>query len=232
MTSSALLITALLAIPSGYLVAAPEENLAPQKPVSIEQASGEIEYAFDSVSNKTAVVFVAALEPRSAWRRVLFGTPVVHTIRAAYDFDGRTQSRAPDTIRISLLSDEYIVAQADRLPFGEPGPVLSIVLSDTTVARYAVGTATRREMSPARLINPPSSFSMQQPRTIIQLPPTIQEIHISRTATASLPLCDFLGLINREQVRGNVGGLQFTIDSGIIAGLRHFSEHFQRNCNL
>jgi hypothetical protein len=232
MTSSALWISALLAIPSGCLPAAPEENFAPQKLLSVEQASGEIEYAFDTVSNRTSVVFVASLESRSAWRRVLLGTPAVHTIRAAYEFSGRIRSRAPDTIRISLLSDEYIVAQADRLPFGEPGPVLSIMLSDTTVARYAVGTAARREMSPARLVNAPSSASMQQSRIIIELPPTLQEIHISRTATASLPLCDFLGLINREQVRGNVGGLQFTLDSGVIAGLRDFAEHFQGNCNL
>lgn len=223
MTSSALLITAMLVIRSGYLQAAPEENLAPQKPVSVEQASGEIVYAFDTVSNKTTVVFAASLESRSAWRRVLFGAPAVHTIRAAYAFDGRTRSRAPDTIRISLLSDEYTVSQADRVPFREPSPLLSIVLSDTTVALYAVGTATRREMSPARLVNSPSSHSIQQPRINIELPP-IQEIHISRTATASLPLCDFLGLINRDQVRGSVGGLEFSIDSGVIAGLRHFAE--------
>lgn len=227
MTSSALFITALLAIPSGYLVAAPEENLAPQKAASIEQASGEIEYAFDTASNRTTVVFAASLEPRSAWRRFLFGTPAVHTIRAAYAFEGRARSRAPDTIRISLLSDEYIVAPEDRLPFEEPEPVLSIMLSDTTVTRYAVGAATRREISSARLLNSSSSVSIQQPRIIVQLPPTIQEIDISRTATASLPLCDFLGLIDQDQVRGNVGGLEFTLDSGVIGGLRHFAEQFQ-----
>jgi hypothetical protein len=223
MTSPVLLITALLAIPSGYLVAAPEENIAPQRPVSVEQTSGEVVYSFDTASNRTTVVLAASLEYPTVWRRILLGAPAVHAIRAAYEFDGRARSHAPDTIRLSLLSDEYTVAPTDQLLFGEPWPLLSISVGDS-VARYAVGFSRRRQISPAPISNAASGYSMQNPRIIVQLPPAVQEIRVSETVTASLPICDFLGLINQKQVRGNVGRLQFTLDSGVVAGLRRFAQ--------
>ncbi len=185
--------------------------------------SGEIELAFDTAVNKTRVRFSTSLASGNALVRVFLAAPPVHTLIADYEFGGRAPLYRPTLVRVSLLSDEYKQASSQDFRLRGVEPILVVSLGDT-VARYPLGIAQMVEewSAPATtssVSRPPQgdeAFRYYQQ----QLP---REIHIERTATAFIPICDFLALVSARNVHGTVAGLDFDLNDGVVSGLRQFA---------
>lgn len=190
--------------------------------------SGEIEYSFDTALNKTRARFKISLASRNILLRVFSGPPAVHTLVAVYEFRGRAPADHPDSVRLSLMSDEYKQAATQYFPLFGVEPILVMSIGDTVV-RYPLGIAQRVEEW--EIPNIPSSVSRpsrsdEPTRYFPQLP---REIHIERTATASIPICDFLALIYARDVHGTVAGLDFDLNDGVVSGLRAFAAQMSPN---
>lgn len=190
--------------------------------------SGEIEYSFDSALNKTRARFKTSLASGNILVRILSGPPAVHTLVAAYEFRGRAPANHPDYVRLSLMSDEYKQAAEQYFPLLGVEPTLVVSIGDTVV-RYPLGIAQRVEEW--EVPNIPSSVSppprgRELTRNLPHLP---REIHIERTATALIPICDFLALVYTRNVRGTVAGLDFDLNDGVVSGLRAFAAQMNPN---
>jgi hypothetical protein len=184
--------------------------------------SGEIEYSFDTALNKTRARFKASLASGNILVRVLLGPPAVHTLVAVYEFGGRAPAAHPDHVRLSLMSDEYKQASEQYSPLLGVEPTLVVSIGDTVV-RYPLGIAQRVEEWEVPNI-PPSVSPLSRGREPTENPPHLpREIHIERTATALIPICDFLALVYTRNVRGTVAGLDFDLNDGVVSGLRAFA---------
>jgi hypothetical protein len=185
--------------------------------------SGEIELAFDTAVNKTRVRFSTSLASGNVLVRVFLGAPAVHTLIADYEFGGRAPVYRPALVRVSLISDEYKRASSQDFPLWGVDPILAVSLGDT-VARYPLGIAQMVEewLPPATTssVSPPPRGDDAIRYYQQQLP---REIHIERTATAWIPICDFLGLVSARNVHGTVAGLEFDLNDGVVSGLRQFA---------
>jgi hypothetical protein len=192
-------------------------------PVSESGAfSGEIEYTFDTALNKTRARFETSLASRNVLLRVLVGEPTVHTLIAVYDFRGRILPNHPDSVRVSLISDEVRQAALGYFPSLGAEPILLVSIGDTVV-RYPLGIAQRAEELIAPDLASPISRSSRgdEPTRYFQRP--THEVHIERTATAWIPICDFLALVYARNVHGTVAGLDFDLNESVISGLRQFA---------
>jgi hypothetical protein len=185
--------------------------------------SGEIKLAFDAAVNKTRVRFSSSLASGNVLVRVFLGAPAVHTLIAEYEFGGRAPGYRPALVRVSLISDEYKQTSSPDFPLLGVDPILAVSLGDT-VARYHLGIAQMVEewLAPARTssVSPPPRGD-DAIRYYEQLLP--REIHIERTATAFIPICDFLALVSARNVHGTVAGLDFDLNDGVVSGLRQFA---------
>ena len=202
-------------------VSSSERRVLP--PVSESAAfSGVIEYSFDTALNKTSARLETSLESRNVLVRKLLGPPTVHTLIAAYDFLGRGLPNHPDAVRLTLMSDEFKQASADYVPSLRPVPILVVSVGDT-VFRYPLGIAQQTEVlvapsSPSRVSRSPLGDA---PTGYYQQ--VTDEVHIARTATASIPICDFLTLLNARNIQGTAAGLEFVLDETVVSGLRAFA---------
>ena len=88
--------------------------------------SGAIEYSFDTALNRTSARLETSLGSRNALTRVLFGPPTVHTLIAAYDFRGRVPPNHPDSVRLTLMSDEFEQESPDYVPHFLVAPILAV----------------------------------------------------------------------------------------------------------
>jgi len=183
--------------------------------------SGAIEYSFDTALNRTSARLETPLGSRNVLTRVLFGPPTVHTLIAAYDFRGRVLPHHPDSVRLTLMSDEFEQESSDYVPHFRVVPILTVPVGDT-VFRYPLAIAQMTEDLPANL---PSRVPLQTSRDApIGYSQQIgHEIHIARTATASIPICDFLTFLSAGKVQGTAAGLDFDLDEPVVAGLRAFA---------
>ena len=203
-------------------VASSERRVLP--PLSQSDAfSGAIEYSFDTALNRTSARLETPLGSRNALARAFFGPPTVHTLIAAYDFRGRVLPNHPDSVRLTLMSDEFEQTSSDYVPPFRVVPILAVSAGDT-VFRYPLGIAQMTEELPAP--NLPSRVSLQTLRDapIAYSQQITHEIHIARTATASIPICDFLTLVTARNVQGTAAGLDFRLDEAVVSGLRAFAE--------
>jgi hypothetical protein len=182
---------------------------------------GEIEYTFDTALNKTRARFQSSLGSSNVVLRVLLGPPTVHTLIAVYDFRGRVLPNHPDSVRISLISDEIRQTPASYVPSVGTIPILLVSVGDTVV-RYPLGIAQRTEewMVPNGGMNISRPSQGEEPPHYSQLP---RQLHIERTATAWIPICDFLALVYAKGVHGTVAGLDFDLNERVISGLREFA---------
>lgn len=183
--------------------------------------SGEIKLAFDTALNRTRVRFRTSLASGNVLVRVFLGAPPVHTLIADYEFGGRAPLYRPTLVRVSLLSDEYKQASSQDFPLRGVEPILVVSLGDT-VARYPLGIAQMVEEWSA----PVTASSVSRPprgaESVRYYQQESRQIHIERTATALIPICDFLALVSARNVHGTVAGLDFDLNDGVVSGLRQF----------
>ena len=184
---------------------------------------GEIEYSFDTALNMTRARFSAPLGSRRLLAR-MFGGPPVHTLVAAYEFAGHVAVDHPDSIRFSLLSDEY----ADELPdyhpmFDTKPPILEISIGDS-IARFPLGIAQKIEVRWAPETYARASHLSPGAEIGTNFYRPVSRVHMHRTATAWLRTCELVALSNRNEVHGVVAGLEFAIGQEVLAGLQRFAE--------
>jgi hypothetical protein len=218
------LLIAVLAAPLASAFAGSDENAQqrfslPSAPT--EAFAGQISYDFDSVLNKTTASYTASLGKRGLLHRIFFPSPAVHTITASYVFVGRIASRVPDTIRVRLESDEYLVdTVGGEFALGY-GRVMTLDVGERAV-QHSLSVSQRIEIdstprqAPNRL---GASARAQDSFRLLQ----VRQTHIKRRATAWFSTCEFLSLINQREIRGTVAGLDFTVNPEVVTGLNLFA---------
>jgi hypothetical protein len=192
-------------------------------PASAENGfAGEIGYAFDTALNMSTVRFKTSLAPRGIFARMFRSSPAVHTLTAAYEFAGRGRANAPDSIRISFVSDEFSDAPPGNALPQIPQPVLTITLGDS-MARFRLGISQKTEVwwphdsvlraaRSDRDVGAGINFNARPP-----------QMHVTRNATVRLSACAFFGLIAGKNPHGTAAGLPFELNEDVIAGLREFA---------
>jgi hypothetical protein len=216
----------LFALPVNSALGSVQEKLNESR-VSLPAAadkgfSGEIGYAFDTALNVSTVRFNSSLAPRGVFARMFRSSPVVHTLTAVYEFVGRRRADAPDSIRISFISDEFSDASLGNALPPVPAPVLTITLGDSVV-RFPLGISQKTEvwwphdsvLRAARLdrdVGPGINLNARPP-----------QMHVTRNATLRVSACAFFGLIAGKDLHGTVADLPFELNEDVIAGLREFA---------
>jgi len=187
----------------------------------LEEFAGEITYKFDSVLNTTTAAYVAPLRSDDLLHRILFLTPTVHTIKATYQFEGRTASHVPDSIRVVLLSDEVVESPSERDFLFSENREISIK-SGRSAVHHGLSMSLRIDLdSNTRVFSNQISLppDKRDPR---RLPPVVRA-HITRRSAAWFPICEFLSLIEQPTVEGTVAGLDFTLNHKVVTGLKLFA---------
>ncbi|HEX9128781.1 MAG TPA: hypothetical protein VF850_06465 [Gemmatimonadaceae bacterium] len=199
-----------------------QSNASEQKVASAESSvsSGEIAYTFDSDLNRTNARFKTALESGNIISRMFSRSPV-HTLIAVYDFGGRTRLNPPDAVRLTLISDEFRQGVPDRFSPGPP-PILILVVADREL-RYPLGIAQRTEVWSAPDGGSPAFRDHVTGDPNINRNAIQSHVHVERTATAMIPTCEFLAIVNATNVHGTVAGLDFELSKGVVSGLRTFA---------
>jgi hypothetical protein len=198
-----------------------QSNAGEQKVASAESngSSGEFAYTFDSDLNRTNARFKASLESGSILSRIFSQSPV-HTLMAVYDFGGRTHLSPPDAVRLTLISDEFRQGVPDRSP--GPPPILILFVGDSEL-RYPLGIAQRTEVWSAPDGAEPAVRDHVIANPSIFVNAIRSHVHVERTATAMIPICEFLALANATNVHGTVAGVDFELSKGVVSGLRTFA---------
>ena len=192
--------------------------------------AGEIEYDFDHVLNRTQARFKGSLGSRKFLLKLFLPASPVHTLIATYEFEGRVPVASPDFVRLTLISDEYRRMTSQYSPLHEEQPILVASLGDTVLS-YRLGIAQKvEELAPAAgsLVSHSTADNVSAMHTW-QLP---HEIHIERTANATIPICDFLALVNSRSVHGTVAGLEFDLNEGVVSGLRRFAAQMNHTAGV
>ena len=198
------------------------ESQLPQSSTPTESFSGQIEYSFDSSLNMTHVRLSAPLDTRGVLGRIFFAPPVVDTLIASYEFAGRSISHVPDAIHLTLISDEYVdsVAAEESL-LAAPDHGLDLVVG-ARVRRYGITVAEGLRATTIPGAGPRNLGDERNGRFVMQVPER-RQVHISRSLTSLLSICEFLDLISQNEVKGRVAGLDVTISRGVLVGLRQLA---------
>lgn len=231
-TATALLGLALaLAVPVDESWGSPTDTESQQRTflpgAPTEEFSGEIEYDFDTLFNVTHARYRASLDVRGVLGRMFLSPPAVHTLIATYQFPGRRITHVPGSVRISLVSDEYVEQTPETESASRaPRPLLELSAAHTH-ASYGIAYAerivskSRDSLLAERRLAPDHHLPVEVPRT--------QLVQITRTATSLLSMCEFLALISEDDVKGTVAGLDFALSHRVIAGLREFASQMKPN---
>jgi hypothetical protein len=216
----------VLALPVSSAVASVQDRISesrvPLPSSDGREHSAEIGYVFDTAHNVTSARFTTSLASRNILSSIFRGAPPVHTLTAAYDFVGRGPLAAPDSIRISLTSDELSQSYSGNGLARAPELVLALMLGDS-VARFPLSIRQKTEVwwprdrelevaRPHRGVDGGINFDAPTP-----------QVHIERTATVRLSACAFFALLAGKDVHGTAGGLDFDLNEDVIAGLREFA---------
>lgn len=183
--------------------------------------SGEIDYAFDTALNKTSARFQTSLAPKSFFARV-FSARDVDSLIAVYEFGGRAHRDPPDAVRLSLVSNEFRRGSRDDISPPGVAPILTITYGDVIV-HFPLGIAQRIEELPAPDVASHVVHASRDAYPGVGVNALTSQVHIQRTATARIPICDFMALVNQKSVHGTVAGLRFDLNEGVISGLREFA---------
>lgn len=216
----------MLALPVSSALGSVQDKLSESRislPASAERGfSGEIGYAFDTALNMATARFKTSLAPRGILSRIFRASPTVHTLTAAYEFAGRGPRNAPDSIRISLTSDEFSESfSGNGLP-QIPEPVLTITLGDS-VARFPLGISQKTEVWRSHDTLQRAARPYQAVNAGMNVTAPARQMHVERNATVRLSTCAFLDLIAGKDVHGTAAGLNFDLNEDVIAGLREFA---------
>lgn len=215
-----------LPLASASATVSPQERTSERRvwPTIVEGApiAGQIEYAFDTALNRTTARYRTSLAGGNVVVRILSGPPAVHTLLARYEFAGRAPGRPPDTVRVSLMSDEVRQSASPYRPLLGAEPILVINIGDT-MARYPLGIAQKIEEWSAPNVTQQVVRTTPGTESVNNAANAAAELRIERTATAWIPICDFLALVRGKNVSGTVAGLDFELNEGVISGLRQFA---------
>ncbi|HEV7594045.1 MAG TPA: hypothetical protein VGO33_03525 [Gemmatimonadaceae bacterium] len=216
----------MLALPVSGALGSVQDKLNESRialPPSAEKGfSGEIAYEFDTALNMSTVRFKTSLAPRGIFARMFQSSPAVHTLTAAYEFMGRGRAGAPDSIRISLTSDEFSDAPPGNGLPRIPQPVLTVTLDDS-VARFPLGISQKTEVWWPRDSVSRAAHSDRDVGAGINFNARQPQMHVTRDATVRLSACAFFGLVASKNLHGTVAGLPFELNEDVIAGLREFA---------
>jgi hypothetical protein len=138
-----------------------------------------------------------------------------------YEFTGRSDRVAAQSIQLTLVSDEYRDASVPESLRSQAMPMLVIPAGETEF-RYTVDVlqlTAVQPIAPARVYRDLNNNGPFRPASISD---GHLQMRIQRAATASLSLCDFLRLVNARELRGTVAGLDFHAGDEVLAGLRQF----------
>src|SRR4051812_14945193 len=225
-TFAPILVPFALLIPAAMRGMPDASTIAPQRtwqpPATAEAFSGEMQYEFDSTLNRTSARFVVALGSRGIVHKIFFSNPVVHTLVVSYKYAGMRASRGPDTVRVSFKSDEYTYSAVENGAFPAMDAYLEIALGEQRLT-YPLAIAQRTEVTATPAARNHEGAYLRGDAPLGRSAPSMVEIHVARTATAWLPICDFLELTNQQEIRGSVAGLEFSLDREAVAGLRRFA---------
>jgi hypothetical protein len=199
-----------------------QSNANEQKIASAESSgfSGEIAYIFDSDLNRTKARFQTSLESGNILSR-MFLRPPVQTLIADYDFSGRNHLNPPDAVRLTLISDEFRQGIPERFSPGPP-PILMLVVGDRELS-YPLGIAQRTEVWSTPDGAQPAVHDHVTGDPNINRNAIGTHVHVERTATAMIPICEFMALVNATNVHGTAAGLDFELSKGVVSGLREFA---------
>lgn len=232
--------TAMLALIASAVQASAQDSVSERRMVSLVAPSlrGEIDYMFDTALNRTSAQYKTSLGSTNFIKRLFTDSPDVHTLIATYQFGGRVNAALPDVVQLAFISDEYFIsddyedglANDPRASWRSP---LLIVRTGETVMRFPLGIAQRTEVWSAsgserqtavHLYGATSLINMNYgPTSLINMNAARIQVHIERTATAWIRLCDFLSIVNGRDVRGTVAGLDFDVSDEVLAGMRQFT---------
>ena len=212
----------LLALAISSARASTQDSLNEKRIASTASISpaGEIDYNFDTALNTTHARYISSLAPTNFFKRLFVSSPV-HTVIATYDFGGRVNGAMPDAVRLTLLSDEYKLGTADDLPASLPLPML-IVHVDNSFHYYPLSVGQRTETWSERELLARPGNSQNSNASNANANPGRTGVHVARTATVSIPICEFLALVNGHDVRGTVVDLDFQLREHVLRGLRRF----------
>jgi hypothetical protein len=216
----------MLALPVSGALGSVQDKLNESRipvPASAERGfAGEIRYAFDTALNMTTARFKTSLAPRGIFSRIFRASPTVHTLTAAYEFAGRGAGNTPDSIRISLISDEFLESSSGNGLPQLPAPVLAITLGDS-VARFPLGISQKTEVWWPNDTVRRAARSYQAVNAGMNVTAPAPQMHVTRNVTVRLSTCAFLSLIARKDVHGTAARLDFDLNEDVIAGLREFA---------
>ncbi|MGZ3333210.1 MAG: hypothetical protein ACXU9R_14300 [Gemmatimonadaceae bacterium] len=194
-----------------------ERHLASSSTASFR---GEIDYSFDSSLNRTKALYRTSLESGDLIKR-LFTSPQVHTLVVAYEFEGRTNPAIPDAVGLTLLSDEYYARPLDARPTLR-SPLLIIRIGETEF-RYPVAIAEMSEAWSEPVRERYQLSDAESRYAHVHINPVPIQVHVQRRATAWIPICEFLLLVNGRVARGTVAALAFDMSDEVLEGLRRFA---------
>jgi hypothetical protein len=214
-------LAALMLIPTVVTAEVTPQINNEQRVAIATSLSGDIVYSFDASVNKTNAHFKASVAPGSIFSRI-FSSSEVNTVFASYEVIGRPYAQSPDAIRFTLISDEYKAKTTPDWPPVRQPQLLTITLGET-VLEYPLGIAERVEaVAQPRTASRGVNYS-RDGGVAINASVLMSEVHIERTATARIPVCEFLSLVNQRSVRGTVAGLSFELSGDALSGLRRFA---------
>ena len=185
-------------------------------------SAGEIEYSFDTALNKTSARFRTSLASGNFFSRLFSGSHDVHALVAVYECGGRACVDPPDAVRLSLISDEFRQAPFGNRPSLGSVAILVITVGDTVV-RFPLAIAQRTELWSAPDVVSHVAGPSRDDRAAVNINALMTQVHIERTATAWIPICVFIALVNGKDVHGTVAGLDFDFSEDVMSGLREFA---------
>jgi hypothetical protein len=195
--------------------------------------SGDVDYIYDSASNRTTAKFSVSLQSYNIFHDFMnSGGPEVQTLTAEYSFPGRTLTSSPESVLVGFVRNEFGPFANENVPLivGESTAV-EILLDDSIRKRYrARVTQKRNQVRIYRGLGRPEDERGTVRWTadgsiFVGTGKPVDEIEVEECAEMWLPLQEFLSLMAARKVEGKVNSQNLRIRERAFFGLREFASH-------
>lgn len=187
----------------------------------IASLPADISYTFDPSLNTTHATYKTSLGSKGFFKRVFKGSPAVHTLIVSYDFDGRRSSALPEGVQVTLISDEDR-ADAPENTLADQNSVPLEITVDGSSLRYSASISRRIATQTDSVWRVNRSIESKYPNALIEFNPR-RSAHVHQTATAWIPIREFLTLTQAEKASGSIGRLDFQFSNDALSSLRRFA---------